>query len=97
MYRAAFIVLGLILGAQGVMADELEVICFFPDRINFEEVNKTCKKGDLIRTRPSLAEMVCDWDKQIFKYTEDDQEWVTCVYHGSPRALKVSQSGSSAR
>lgn len=97
MYRVALIALGLMLGAQRVAADDLEVICFFPNKVNFDEVNKTCKQGHLIRTRPSLAEMVCDWDKQIFKYTEDGEEWVTCVYHGTPRALKVTGSAPSAR
>ena len=72
---------------RAVVADELDLICFFPDKINFEQINKTCKKNDLIRTKPPLAEMVCDWDKQIFKYKEDGAEWVTCVYHGHSRRL----------
>ena len=78
----------MLLVMQGSRADTVAVICFFPEKVNFEEINKTCNKGDLIRTRPNLAEMVCDWDKQIFQYREDDQDWITCMYHGEPRQVK---------
>jgi hypothetical protein len=78
----------MLLLARGAWADELDRICFFPDKVDFEEINKTCNKGELIRTKPPLAEMVCDWDKQIFRYSEGGVEWVTCVYHGKPRMLE---------
>ena len=90
MYKAMWLLVMLFTGMP-VLADDLDVICFFPNKVDFDQVNKVCKKGDLIRTRPYLAEMVCDWDKQIFKYTEDGEEWVTCVYHGKPRQVKPGQ------
>ena len=90
MNRWIVLLLVVFLCGRLAWADDLDVICFFPDKVDFDEVNKVCKKGDLIRTKPSLAEVVCDWDKQIFKYTEDKQEWVTCVYHGKPRQLKLN-------
>ena len=90
MYKAMWLLVMLFMGRM-VLADELDVVCFFPSKVDFDQVNKICNKGDLIRTRPSLAEMVCDWDKQIFKYTEDGEEWVTCVYHGKPRQVKSGQ------
>ena len=89
MIKSKWIILLSILMSQDLSADNLDVVCFFPDKVNFEEINKTCNKGDLIRTKPNLAELVCDWDKQIFKYTEDDKEWVTCVYHGHARSSKM--------
>lgn len=88
MSKKILVSLALWLTAGMAVADEVDIVCFFPSHVDFDKVNKTCKKGDLIRTRPYLAEMVCDWDKQIFKYTEEGEEWVTCVYHGKPRQLK---------
>ena len=88
MKKLIWFLLAMLLMYQGVKADEVSVICFFPEKINFDEINKTCDKGDLIRTRPNLAEMVCDWDKQIFQYREDDEDWITCAYHGEPRQVK---------
>lgn len=88
MYRWTLLLAVTLLLGRAAWADELDQICFFPSKLHFDKINKTCKKGDLIRTKPPLAEMVCDWDKQIFEYEEDGQEWVTCVYHGKPRVTK---------
>lgn len=57
------------------------------NKLDFEQINNTCSKGDLIRTKPPLAEMVCDRDKKISEYPEEGEEWVTCVYHGKARVL----------
>lgn len=88
MHKRALIGMLLLVVGGGAWADSLDEICFFPDKVDFEKVNNTCKRGDLIRTKPPLAEMVCDWDKQIFVYTEDGEEWATCVYHGKARVLE---------
>ena len=88
MNKAYWLLFIVLLVCHGVRADDVRAICFFPDKINFDEINKTCSRGDLIRTRPNMAELVCDWDKQIFKYREDDQDWITCMYHGEPRQVK---------
>ena len=77
----------VLLIGRPVAADDVKTICFFPEKVNFEEINQTCKKGDLIRTKPSMAELVCDWDKQIFRYREDKKEWITCIYHGEARRI----------
>ncbi len=82
------LLLTILLLSPNVWADEVSVVCFFPEKINFDEINQTCRKGDLIRTRSNMAELVCDWDKQIFQYKEDDEDWITCMYHGEPRQVK---------
>ena len=87
MYKWTLMFMVTLLLARGAWADEVDRICFFPDNVDFEEINKTCSEGDLIRTKPPLAEMVCDWDKQIFSYSEDGEKWVTCIYHGHSRLL----------
>lgn len=94
MRKWALIVVATLLLARAGWADELDTICFFPHKLDFEQINKTCHKGDLIRTKPPLAEMVCDWDKQIFRYDEDGEEWVTCVYHGHARVLEQNLIGA---
>jgi len=91
MNKIISILFCMLLLSPPVMSDDRDVICFFPERVNFDEINKTCAKGDLIRTRSNMAELVCDWDKQIYKYVEDDKEWVTCVYHGHSRQLKLAE------
>lgn len=88
MYKAIFMSLVALVISQRTLADQVDVICFFPDKLNIVEINKSCNEGDLIRTRPYLAELVCDWDKQIFKYVENGEEWITCSYHGHVRQMK---------
>lgn len=91
MNYVKFYLLLMLLAGHSAWADDVKTICFFPEKVNFEDINKTCNKGDLIRTKPSMAELVCDWDKQIFRYREDNEDWITCIYHGEPR--RVIQGG----
>ena len=87
MKHVIWLFLPMFLANGTLWADDVKTICFFPEKVNFGVINKTCKKGDLIRTKPSMAELVCDWDKQIFQYREENKDWITCIYHGEARRV----------